>query len=309
MRSAACALAAATLLAAVEGAEGSRTGQGSSARSTASGRIAFTRYPRAGDPVVLAISVDGRKTVRLLPERGQNAEPSWSRDGRRLAFTRVDRGFQGISVAHIASRRIVAITRHRFDPTDLVLDARPRWSPDGRRIVFHRFRESGARLYVVGVDGSGLRQLGPGWEPSWSPDGRWIAFADRPTREDGFDLFLVRPDGTGKRRLTSWPGNERHPEWSPDGRRLVLESDRSGNVDVYVARANGRGARRLTTSSAHDVAGAWSPDGRRIAFASRRVLGQFDIFVMAADGSRETRLTTAPADDAQPSWEPARATR
>ena len=101
-----------------------------------------------------------------------------------------------------------------------------------------------------------------------------------------------------------------NPSWSPDGRRLVFESRRHGNVELYVINADGTGERRLTHSLS-EVANShpsWSPDGSSIVFDSFRG-GTFHLYVIRPDGSGERRLTQGDAAGVQefarhPEWSP-----
>ncbi len=70
---------------------------------------------------------------------------------------------------------------------------------------------------------------------------------------------------------------------SPDGRRLLVSSDRSGNRDIWVLPAEGGAMTQLTTNPTGDGRARWLPDGREIAFRSRRS-GNLDLWVMPAEG-------------------------
>lgn len=117
------------------------------------------------------------------------------------------------------------------------------------------------------------------------------------------DIYVVRPSGLGRTRLTSHSAIDRDPSWSPDGSRIVFTTDRDGNDEIYVMNSDGSNPVRLTDDAAADNQPAWSPDGTRIAFVSDRG-GNVDVYVMNVDGSGVARLTNDPAPDQQPSWSP-----
>jgi Tol biopolymer transport system component len=89
--------------------------------------------------------------------------------------------------------------------------------------------------------------------------------------------------------------------WSPDGSRIVFQSNRSGQWDIYVIDSDGSDLRRLTHDAAHDRTPVWSPDGTRIAFQSERD-GNREIYVMDADGSNPRNVTNHPGEDSHPKW-------
>jgi Tol biopolymer transport system component len=94
-----------------------------------------------------------------------------------------------------------------------------------------------------------------------------------------------------------------YPSWSPDGTRIVFESNRAGSIDIYAMNADGSDQIRLTDNLSDDENSAWAPDGTRIVFDSDRE-GNRDIYAMQADGSDQSRLTDNPARDGGASWSP-----
>jgi TolB protein len=139
-----------------------------------------------------------------------------------------------------------------------------------------------------------------------------IAFS---TGFDGFDpaltsqIFTVRPDGSGLRRLTN-VGRGHHavsPAFSPDGRRIAYYSDVSGNYEIWVMDADGGHKTRLTHDERFvNLRPRWSPDGSAIVFS--RCTSQFDfqchITRMRANGSGITRLTNGHWVDGNPVFSP-----
>src|SRR5687767_13874957 len=85
------------------------------------------------------------------------------------------------------------------------------------------------------------------------------------------DLWLVSRDGGQARRLTSTPGAEMDPYFSPDGSQIAFSATVAGNIDVYVVQTRGGDAKRLTYHPGPDRVRGWTPDGRRVVFGSGRV--------------------------------------
>src|SRR6185436_7223043 len=88
----------------------------------------------------------------------------------------------------------------------------------------------------------------------------------------GIDIYLMDPDGSNVRRLTTDSSSEAQPAWSPDGGRIAFVSDRrgAGGTDIYVMDTLGTNVVNLTNDAAVDLAPAWSPDNQKIAFHSNR---------------------------------------
>jgi Tol biopolymer transport system component len=97
--------------------------------------------------------------------------------------------------------------------------------------------------------------------------------------------------------------NEWSPQFSPDGKRMVFASDRTGNWEIWVASSDGTKQVQLTTfrQSAFTGCARWSPDGQRIVFESITG-GHGDIYVIGADGGPAERLTADRFDGSRPSW-------
>jgi tricorn protease len=91
----------------------------------------------------------------------------------------------------------------------------------------------------------------------------------------GGDLWIVGREGGEARRLTSHPGVESHPRFSPDGSQVAFSGQYDGNTDVFVVPAIGGAPRRLTWHPGDDLARGFSPDGTRVIFASGRTSAPF----------------------------------
>jgi TolB protein len=95
-----------------------------------------------------------------------------------------------------------------------------------------------------------------------------------------------------------------YPVLSPDGQKIVFESNRSGTSQVYLMDIDGGNLKQLTFHETRDNnCPVWSPDGKLIVFSSERD-NDSEIYIMHADGSQQTRLTNQPGDDSHPHFSP-----
>jgi TolB protein len=186
----------------------------------------------------------------------------------------------------------------------------PSWSPDGDSIVYTSYRFQNRPLLYVSTRGRGragrllgrLDGLRSEYRGVFAPHGDKLAVVMSDPGE-ATDIYAVRPDGSGLRRLTRDRAIEVSPSWSPDGERVAFVSDRSGSPQVFVMDADGSNARRLTYQGSYNTHPEWSPDGQWIAYESR-VGGQFDIWLIDPDGAVSVPLITHPRSDESPSWAP-----
>jgi Tol biopolymer transport system component len=122
-----------------------------------------------------------------------------------------------------------------------------------------------------------------------------------------WQVFYLGEDGR-LLQLTRGPGKNLLEDWSPDGKRVVFESDRNGNMDLYSVRIDGTDLRQLTTHPYQDLQPRWSPDGQSITFHRTQYLsGQFtqaSLLVVNADGTGERVLLDTLKRDFDPTWTP-----
>jgi dipeptidyl aminopeptidase/acylaminoacyl peptidase len=111
-------------------------------------------------------------------------------------------------------------------------------------------------------------------DPQISPDGKWVVYTVGTVDLDGnkipSSLWLAATDGKSEpRQLTNAPGKkDRHPRWSPDGKHILFESNRSGDTQLWLIGLDGGEAQQLTTISTEASNALWSRDGKQIAFVS-----------------------------------------
>lgn len=194
------------------------------------GRIAFDS-DRDGERGVYIADANGDNVHRVTGE-GFAAVPSWSPDGRRLAFVRAEANrpkVWNLWTMEIATGETRRVTSHRIgQPWGAA------WFPDGQRIAYSHE----TRLIVRALDGSGERIFNSPVQgrlvrtPAVSPDGQRIMFQ---VYRNGAWLLDLR-DGS-MRRVLADPSAEEFT-WSPDGRRVAYHSRRSGTWGVWVMLAS-----------------------------------------------------------------------
>ena len=261
-------------------------------------QIAFPRRVNGPHWKIHLMDIDGKNVRQLTKGIAQDSDPSWSPDGKRIAFWS-DRGNGGIYVMDADGENVRLLTNQ---PARARL---PAWSPDGKRIAF-RARPLGMAgdVYVMDADGNNIRRLTNrpaecDFHPTWSPDGKKIAFAAGGRQRVLFDIYVMDVDGGNVHPLTDNPASDSDPAWSPDGRQIAFKSARAGG-GIYVMNANGRNVRRLTFFE-EDQHPAWSPDGKKIAFISLRDPIP-KVYVMDADGRNQQRLTHDHVPEGPPAW-------
>jgi Tol biopolymer transport system component len=235
--------------------------------------------------------------------------PAVSPDGRTVAFSRW--------TSHMISDNFLL---------DLTEDLRPKgeprrltslkgwsfgsaWTPNGREIIFASGDWAGVDLWRVPASGVGEPERLPfvgreAYSPAISRSGNRLAY-ERGVGDVNIWRLLLSTPGVASgppAQLIASTLAEWNPQYSPDGKRIVFESTRSGVQAIWVSESDGSNAVVLFSGSGRACGNPrWSPDGQRIAFDFNRE-GNFNIYVIRASGGKPIRLTTDSADDMAPSW-------
>jgi TolB protein len=167
-------------------------------------------------------------------------------------------------------------------------------------------------VFTMNPGGTGVRRIThtPGrneFGPAWNPQGTRIAFWRTPAPFGPGNIWVMEPDGSNARRLTT-NIDARDPAWNPAGDRLVYDHAVGSNTFLFSLRASdGRDRRQLTFGNARDFEPAWSPTGRYIAFTRGASGGQGDVgdlFLLDLRTSRVGRVTRSGGYDHQVAWSP-----
>ena len=180
----------------------------------------------------------------------------------------------------------------------------PRFSPDYKEILYLSYLNGNPRIYVYNIEKKSQRLItesrNPTFAPRWSPDGRSILYS--MAAAGNTDIFKVSSAGGGQPiKLTDGPGIDVGGSFSPDGSKIVFESDRSGSQQVYVMNADGTNQQRISFFGGRAATPEWSPRGDQIAFT--HIVGNLRVAVMSPQGGSVRYLTDSWQDEA-PTWAP-----
>ena len=182
-------------------------------------------------------------------------------------------------------------------------------------LIYNRWEDVQSRIMYLSlaVDGLTPETLNAGAvsrDPSPSPDGSQFVFAVSQVSLQGEqqnDLYIVNKNGLNMRRLTSMPGIETAPQWSPDGAKILFQATVGDRSDIYTINVDGTGMTNLTAGIPSDLTDpgtpAWSPNGSKVAFIAVRNL-QHKVWTINVDGSGLTQVTTDAGFDITPTFSP-----
>jgi eukaryotic-like serine/threonine-protein kinase len=236
-------------------------------------RIAFWGLPtrELGQRDIMTIAAEGGKALLVTDDPPLDWSPAWAPDGKSLYFASDRGGSMNIwrvpideSTGEVRGA-LAAVTTPSAWSGDLAIAqnvGRIAYAASNTQLNIHRITIDPTTLQAQGGDvpvTSGSTQF---VEPSISPDGSTIVMRTSAGQED---LYIVKPDGSGLRKITDDPAKDRNPTWSPDGTRIVFYSDRSGRYELWSIDVEGSDLQQITNTSGRTVwFPEWSPDGKKI---------------------------------------------
>lgn len=205
----------------------------------------------SGDVTIWLADADGSNARQLTPD-DPNADDYWPRfrpDGERVLYVNC---LSDDCDGGLYSVRLDGTHRHAVTPNSGASYNTGEISPNGHRLAYMRWHVDGVKMgiYVARSDGSRQRLITPprleAWNPDWAPSGEEILFSDRLFFErPNVSIYAIHPDGSGLRELTdnAFRINDWGASFSPDGRRIVFNSDRrpgcEGCEELYIMTADG----------------------------------------------------------------------
>ena len=251
------------------------------------GQIVFSSN-RSGEWRLWTIQADGFGLTQLTTgtTEDQDVDPMFSQDGKSVLFTSTRGGKVGVWRAAVGGAG-----------AERVCDGdQAEWAPDGEKIAFRRNEKIYVRELAKGTE----TLLSPSdWPhcsgPAWSPGGKTIAFAAR--WETGNGVYTVPAEGGKPTKVYDQQG-ACEPHWSPDGKRLVYETE----THICTINPDGTKNRVITYFGGVQRYARYSPDGKQLVFCQApSEQGPWELYVVPATGGAPRKLTEG-GSDMYPDW-------
>lgn len=210
-------------------------------------RIVFALGKKAGpsksdtNSEVAVMDADGSNVRELTNDAKTASGPTWSPDGKRIAFASNRQGvYAQIYVMDADGSNLQQVTHvehHVLTPT---------WSPDGKRMALASHGKEG-RIYVMDANGSNFRELPPfddkDWSPAWSPGGKMLALT---CRDHKLRICVMEPDGANAKELDIGVEAAMYPTWSSDGEKLAFSCLQRGTWHLCTSGLDGSNLKQIS---------------------------------------------------------------
>jgi len=271
-------------------------------------RIAYITQTGVGSAARYTLMVadsDGFNPQTIVRSSEPLLSPSWSPDGRKLAYVSFERGNSSIYIQDVSTgaRELVAAFRG--------INGSPAFSPDGRKLALTLSRSGNPEIYVMDLGSKALTQLtnqfGIDTEPTWSADGNTLYFTS--DRSGGPQIYRMPASGGSATRVSFQGSYNASASVSYDGQKIALAQG-SGNTYRIVLMDSSLGSPRWNTLSpgSLDESPSFAPNASMVLYAAREG-GRGVLYAVSADARVRQRLVLADGDVREPAWGPFRTPR
>ena len=244
---------------------------------------------------------DGQNIRNAMNSSEPIISPSWSPDGKKVAYVSFEDRKPVIYVHELATGRRISLSNQKGN------NSAPAWSPDGKKLAVSLSKDGNTQIYGINADGSGLHRLTRGntidTEPQYSADGRYIYFtSDRGGNPQIYRMSAEGEQVEGAKRVTFKQGFVTSPRISPDGKYLAYIANVGGAYRLYILNL-ATGDSQALTDGTSDESPSFAANGRYVLY-STKVGGKRVLAAVSVDGNSKQVLSIPGSDVRQPSWGP-----
>ena len=244
---------------------------------------------------------DGQNIRNAMTSGDPIISPSWSPDGKKVAYVSFEDRKPVIYVHELATGRRIALSNQKGN------NSAPGWSPDGKRLAISLSKDGNTQIYGINADGSGLRRLTRGntidTEPQYSPDGRYIYFtSDRGGQPQIYRMPAEGEQAESAKRVSFKQGFVTSPRISPDGKHMAYIANVGGAFRLYIMNL-ATGETQALTDGNSDESPSFAANGKYVLY-STKVGGRRVLAAVSVDGNSKQVLSIPGSDVRQPSWGP-----
>ena len=244
---------------------------------------------------------DGQNIRNAMNSSEPIISPSWSPDGKKVAYVSFEDRKPVIYVHELATGRRIPLSNQKGN------NSAPAWAPDGKKLAISLSKDGNTQIYSINADGSNLQRLTRGrtidTEPQYSADGRYIYFtSDRGGNPQIYRMSAEGEQAENAKRVTFKQGFVTSPRISPDGKYLAYIANLGGAFRLHILNL-ATGDSQALTDGTSDESPSFAANGRYVLY-STKVGGKRVLAAVSVTGNSKQILSIPGSDVRQPSWGP-----
>lgn len=266
-----------------------------------SGRIAFSANIEGADRIFV-LDLDAKKVRELINGPGNNSYPSWSSDGKLLAFTSDRDGNKEIYLSNWEGDKQVRLTETKQDEDNVT------WVPNSRRLVFYsEANKDSTNLHMLDLESLAkpvrlTNFEGRNTTPKVAPDGQRIAYTTN-RNWPGWDVCIWSLENASNQCVLDGVQTYCRPDWSPNGHELAYSFGVGKDINLAVINLDSKASIQLSKLALREYDPTWSPNGLHIAFSAEDgSADQFKLYVIEKASKRSWPLLVSKHSIRYLSW-------